>query len=123
MNRDIGGPTDLNSHRSSSSHISHTSTPANVWPPPTAIGKCRTCRIIFITSLPHIFLCVGGSNDQSVDGVSAENLMDMGPQTTAIENGFNGNWWTYPPPPLNQIQHGKRCAYLIEEIKRCYTVI
>lgn len=33
--------------------------------------------------------------------------MDIGPQTTAIENGFNGNWWTYPPPPLNQLQHGK----------------
>ncbi|XP_076676125.1 combover isoform X2 [Andrena cerasifolii] len=90
VNRDIGGPADLNSHRSSSSHISHTSTPANVWPPPTAIG---------------------GSNDQSVDGVSAENLMDMGPQTTAIENGFNGNWWTYPPPPLNQIQHGSAEYY------------
>ncbi|OAD53653.1 Pericentriolar material 1 protein [Eufriesea mexicana] len=90
MNRDIGGPPDLNSHRSSSSHISHTGTPANVWPPQTMIG---------------------GSNDQSVDGVSSENLMDIGPQTTAVENGFSGNWWTYPPPPLNQLQHGSTEYY------------
>ncbi|XP_071863982.1 combover isoform X2 [Bombus fervidus] len=90
INRDMGGPSDLNSHRSSSSHVSHTGTPANVWPPPTTIG---------------------GSNDQSVDGVSSENLMDIGPQTTAIENGFGGNWWTYPPPPLNQIQHGSSEYY------------
>ncbi|XP_043526005.1 signal transducer and activator of transcription B isoform X2 [Frieseomelitta varia] len=76
-NRDMGGPSDLNSHRSSSSHVSYT----------------------------------GGSNDQSVDGVSSENLMDIGPQTTAIENGFNGNWWTYPPPPLNQLQHGSTEYY------------
>ncbi|CAK9825985.1 hypothetical protein ANTRET_LOCUS3905 [Anthophora retusa] len=89
INRDIGGPTDLNSHRSSSSHISHTSTPANVWPAPTIIG---------------------GSNSQSVDSVS-ENLMDIGPQTTALENGFNGNWWMYPPPPLNQLQHGSAEYY------------
>ncbi|KAF3421114.1 hypothetical protein E2986_03873 [Frieseomelitta varia] len=89
-NRDMGGPSDLNSHRSSSSHVSYTGTPANVWPTPTTIG---------------------GSNDQSVDGVSSENLMDIGPQTTAIENGFNGNWWTYPPPPLNQLQHGSTEYY------------
>ncbi|XP_043253505.1 uncharacterized protein LOC122398003 isoform X3 [Colletes gigas] len=81
INRDMGGPTDLSSHRSSSSHISHTSTPANVWPPSAATG---------------------GSNDQSVDGISTENLMDIGPQTAVIENGFNGNWWI--PPPLNQSQ-------------------
>ncbi|XP_046141499.1 uncharacterized protein LOC114876384 isoform X2 [Osmia bicornis bicornis] len=90
INRDMGGPTDLNSHRSSSSQISHSSTPANVWPPPTVIG---------------------GSNDQSVDGVSSDNLMDIGPHTTAIENGFTGNWWTYPPPPLNQLQHGSTEYY------------
>ncbi|XP_033301883.1 uncharacterized protein LOC117206542 isoform X1 [Bombus bifarius] len=90
INRDMGGPSDLNSHRSSSSHVSHTGTPANVWPPPTTIG---------------------GSNDQSVDGVSSENLMDIGPQTAAIENGFGGNWWTYPPPPLNQMQHGSSEYY------------
>ncbi|KOC64949.1 Pericentriolar material 1 protein [Habropoda laboriosa] len=89
VNRDMGGPTDLSSHRSSSSHISHTSTPANVWSAPTAIG---------------------GSNSQSADSVS-ENLMDIGPQTTAIENGFNGNWWTYPPPPLTQLQHGSAEYY------------
>ncbi|XP_076176767.1 combover isoform X2 [Ptiloglossa arizonensis] len=71
INRDVGGPTDVNSHRSSSSHISYTSTPANVWPPSAAIG----------------------------------------PQTTAIENGFNGNWWTYPPPPLNQLQQGSSEYY------------
>lgn len=35
----MGGPSDLNSHRSSSSHVSHTSTPANVWPTPTTIGN------------------------------------------------------------------------------------
>lgn len=35
----MGGPSDLNSHRSSSSHVSHTGTPANVWPPPTTIGN------------------------------------------------------------------------------------
>ncbi|XP_031834636.1 combover isoform X2 [Nomia melanderi] len=71
VNRDLGGPTDLNSQRSSNSHVSHTSTPANVWPPSAATGA----------------------------------------QTTAIENGFNGNWWTYPPPPLNQVQHGSSEYY------------
>ncbi|XP_017880567.1 uncharacterized protein LOC108625240 isoform X2 [Ceratina calcarata] len=89
VGRDMGGPTELNSHRSSSSHISHTSTPANIWPPLTTIG---------------------GSNDQSVDGIS-ENLMDIGPQTTAIENGLNANWWAHPPPPLNQLQHGSTEYY------------
>ncbi|XP_076641650.1 combover isoform X1 [Halictus rubicundus] len=89
VNRDLGGPTDLNSHRSSNSHISSTSTPANVWPPSAVTG---------------------GSNEQSVDDVSTENLMDNA-QTTAIENGFNGNWWTYPPPPLNQVQHGSSEYY------------
>ncbi|XP_076375847.1 combover [Megalopta genalis] len=89
VNRDLGGPTDLNSHRSSNSHISNTSTPANVWPPSAVTG---------------------GSNDQSVDDVSTENLMDNA-QTTAIENGFSGNWWTYPPPPLNQLQHGSSEYY------------
>ncbi|XP_061927289.1 uncharacterized protein LOC108002879 isoform X2 [Apis cerana] len=90
VNRDIGGANDLSSHRSSSSHISHIGTPANVWPPSATMG---------------------GSNDQSVDGVSSENLMDIGPQTTAIENGFSGNWWTYPPPPLSQLQHGSAEYY------------
>ncbi|CAL7936805.1 unnamed protein product [Xylocopa violacea] len=90
VSRDMGGPTDLSSHRSSSSHISHLSTPANVWAPTTTIG---------------------GSNDQSIDGISSDNLMDIGPQTTAIENGFTGNWWTYPPPPLNQLQHGSTEYY------------
>ncbi|XP_076236205.1 combover [Calliopsis andreniformis] len=90
VNRDIGGPTDVNSHRSSSSHISHTSTPANVWPSSTVIG---------------------GSNDEGLDGVSAENLMDMGPQTTTLENGLNGNWWACPPPPLNQLPQGSNEYY------------
>lgn len=40
--------------------------------------------------------------------------MDIGPQTTAIENGFSGNWWTYPPPPLSQLQHGN--IYMIKNI-------
>lgn len=44
--------------------------------------------------------------------------MDIGPQTTAIENGFSGNWWTYPPPPLSQLQHGK--IYLIKKIYKFY---
>lgn len=35
-----------------------------------------------------------------------ENLMDIGPQTTTIENGFTGNYWGYPPVPMNQSQHG-----------------
>ncbi|OAD53655.1 hypothetical protein WN48_09668 [Eufriesea mexicana] len=90
MNRDIGRPPDLNSHRSSISHISDISTPANVWPPPTMIG---------------------GSNDQSVDGVSSENLMDIGPQAMAVENGFSGTWWTTPTPPLNRLQHGSAEFY------------
>lgn len=89
VNRDVGGPTELNSHRSSNSHISSTGTPANVWLPSAVTG---------------------GSNEQSVDDVSTENLMDNAP-TTAIENGFNGNWWTYPPPPLNQLQHGSSEYY------------
>lgn len=37
INRNVGG-TDLNSHRSSSSRISHTGTPTNVWPPIAATG-------------------------------------------------------------------------------------
>ena len=55
VNRDIGGPTDLNSHRSSSSHISHTSTPANVWPPPTAIGKRSHNVALYLSRAYHIF--------------------------------------------------------------------
>lgn len=58
------------------------------------------------------FLGGGGSNEQSVDGVStSENLLDIGPQITAIENGaFNNNWWACPVPAasnLNQGQQGK----------------
>lgn len=44
----MGGPSDLNSHRSSSSHVSHTGTPANVWPPPTTIGNHQYIYIIYI---------------------------------------------------------------------------
>lgn len=48
------------------------------------------------------------SNEQSVDGIStSENLLDVGPQAAILENGFNGNWWGYPLPPMNQAQHGK----------------
>ncbi|KAK2584748.1 hypothetical protein KPH14_007078 [Odynerus spinipes] len=88
INRKAGG-TDLNSHRSSSSRVSHSGTPTNVWPP-TAVA--------------------GGSNEQSIDGIS-ENLMDIGPQTTAIENGFTGNYWGYPPAPMNQLQYGSAEYY------------
>lgn len=54
----------------------------------------------------------GGSNEQSVDGIStSDNLLDIGPQITAIENGvFNNNWSACPVPPasiVNQGQHGK----------------
>lgn len=53
----------------------------------------------------------GGSNEQSVDGVSmSENLLDIGPQAAAIENGFPGNWWSCPLPPMNPVQHGKVLA-------------
>ncbi|KAI4501990.1 hypothetical protein M0802_002672 [Mischocyttarus mexicanus] len=46
-----------------------------------------------------------GSNEQSVDEM-LENLMDIGPQTTTMENGFSGNYWGYPPLPMNnQSQH------------------
>ncbi|XP_014476863.1 PREDICTED: uncharacterized protein LOC106745612 isoform X2 [Dinoponera quadriceps] len=90
VNRDVQGP-DLNSQRSSGSQVSHTSTPANVWPPSTVIG---------------------GSNEQSVDGVStSENLLDVGPQAAAIENGFPANWWSCPLPPVNQVQHASAEYY------------
>lgn len=88
VNRNAGG-VDLNSHRSPSSRISHSGTPTNVWPP---------------TAVPS------GSNEQSIDGIS-ENLMDIGPQTTAIENGFTGNYWGYPPAPMNQLQYGSAEYY------------
>ncbi|KAF7403464.1 hypothetical protein HZH68_006258 [Vespula germanica] len=55
INRNVGG-TDLNSHRSSSSRISHTGTPTNVWPPIAATG---------------------GTNEQNIDEM-LENLMDVG---------------------------------------------
>ncbi|XP_032680260.1 uncharacterized protein LOC116848373 isoform X2 [Odontomachus brunneus] len=90
VNRDIQGP-DLNSQRSSGSQTSHTSTPANVWLPSAVIG---------------------GSNEQSVDGVSmSENLLDVGPQTAAIENGFPVNWWSCPLPPINPVQHASAEYY------------
>lgn len=87
MNRDI--QVDQNSQRSSGSQASHTSTSANIWPASTAAGDL---------------------NEQSVDGIStSENLLDIGPQTIATENGgFNGNWWAcpVPPPTMNQGQPG-----------------
>lgn len=79
----------MNSHRNPSSRISHSGTPTNVWPP-TAVAS--------------------GSNEQNIDGIS-ENLMDIGPQTTAIENGFTGNYWGYPPAPMNQLQYGSAEYY------------
>lgn len=62
-------------------------------------------------SLSRIFyLVAGGSNEQSVDGVStSENLLDIGP-SAAIENGgVVGNLWAcpIPPPSINQGQPGK----------------
>ncbi|XP_012217948.1 uncharacterized protein [Linepithema humile] len=90
VNRDIQAP-DQNSQKSSGSQASHTSTPANIWPASAAAGA-------------------GDSNEHSVDGIStSENLLDIGPQTIAAENGgFNGNWWAcpVPPPTMNQGQPG-----------------
>ncbi|KYN37986.1 Pericentriolar material 1 protein [Trachymyrmex septentrionalis] len=85
MNRDVQA-SDQNSQRSSGSQASHTSIPANIWPPSAAAGD---------------------SNEQSVDGVStSENLLDIG-LPAAIENGgVVGNLWTCPIPPssINQGQ-------------------
>ncbi|XP_014614048.1 PREDICTED: serine-rich adhesin for platelets isoform X2 [Polistes canadensis] len=92
VNRNVGG-SDLNSHRSSSSRISHRSTPTNVWPA-TAAAAAAT----------------GGSNEQSIDEM-LDNLMDIGPQATTMENGFSGNYWGYPPLPMNQSQHGSAEHY------------
>ncbi|XP_029160927.1 uncharacterized protein LOC114932743 [Nylanderia fulva] len=91
-NRDVQVP-DHNSQRSSASQASYTSTPANIWPPSTATGG-------------------GGSNEQSVDGVStSENLLDIGPQITAIENGaFNNNWWACPVPAASNLNQGQASA-------------
>jgi len=62
--------------------------------------------------LYHNILCTGagGSNEQSVDGIStSENLLDIGSQAAAIENA--GNWWACPvppsAPPMYQGQYGK----------------
>ncbi|KAL6259062.1 hypothetical protein P5V15_008983 [Pogonomyrmex californicus] len=80
---------DQNSQRSSGSQGSHTSTPANVWPSSATTGA-------------------GGSNEQSVDGIStSENLLDIGPPAAIENGGFVGNFWTYPlpPPPINQGQN------------------
>ncbi|KMQ88161.1 leucine-rich repeat-containing protein [Lasius niger] len=84
---------DHNSQRSSGSQASHTSTPANIWPPSTTTGG-------------------GGSNEQSVDGIStSENLLDIGPQITAIENGgFNNNWWACPVPPPSTVNQGQHAS-------------
>ncbi|XP_043491847.1 uncharacterized protein LOC122517496 isoform X2 [Polistes fuscatus] len=96
INRNVSG-SDLNSHRSSSSRISHRSTPTNVWPPTAAAATAATAA-------------AGGSNEQSIDEM-LENLMDIGPQTTTMENGFSGNYWGYPPLPMNQSQHGSAEHY------------
>ncbi|XP_034951545.1 myb-like protein AA isoform X2 [Chelonus insularis] len=82
INRDCG--TDWSSRRGSSSHYSHSSTPANVWPVPNAMN-------------------VSESNDQSVDGISApDNLLDIGLQVPAVDSGFGNNWWNVPAPPITQ---------------------
>lgn len=42
-----------------------------------------------------------------MDGISSsENLLDIGPQITAVENGFGINWWNDPAPPVTQPQNG-----------------
>ncbi|XP_024885595.1 uncharacterized protein LOC112463420 [Temnothorax curvispinosus] len=87
MNRDIQA-LDQNSQRSSGSQASHTSTPANIWPSSAAAGA-------------------GGSNEQSVDGVStSENLLDIGPPAAIENGGVVGNLWAcpVPPPSINQGQ-------------------
>ncbi|KYN00427.1 PREDICTED: uncharacterized protein LOC108775856 [Cyphomyrmex costatus] len=85
-NRDVQA-LDQNSQRSSGSQASHTSTPANIW--------------------PSVSAGAGGSNEQSVDGVStSENLLDIGPPAAIENGGVVGNLWTYPipPPSINQGQ-------------------
>ncbi|XP_011304661.1 uncharacterized protein cmb isoform X2 [Fopius arisanus] len=84
VNRDVGA-AGWSSRRGSNSHRSHTSTPANIWPGPSAI--------------------VGSSNEQSVDGISTtDNLLDIGPHVPAIENGYGPNWWNLSGPPVSQPQ-------------------
>ncbi|XP_011880116.1 PREDICTED: uncharacterized protein LOC105568784 [Vollenhovia emeryi] len=86
MNRDVQA-LDQNSQRSSGSQASHTSTPANIWPSAAGGG--------------------GGSNEQSVDGVStSENLLDIGPPAAIENGGVVGNLWAcpIPPPSINQGQ-------------------
>lgn len=62
-------------------------------------------------SLLYIFwIGAGGSNEQSVDGVStSENLLDIGPPAAIENGGIVGNLWAcpVPPPSINQGQTGK----------------
>lgn len=52
-------------------------------------------------------LTAGESNEPSVDGIStSDNLLDIGPQITTVENGFGANWWNIPAPPMTQPPHG-----------------
>lgn len=64
----------------------------------------------------------GGSNEQSIDGIStSENLLDIGSQAAAMQNGFGGNWCAYPLPPANQVQNSKhrlKELYLKETFQR-----
>ncbi|KAL0115356.1 hypothetical protein PUN28_010710 [Cardiocondyla obscurior] len=86
MNRDVQA-LDQHSQRSSGSQASHTSTPGNIWPPISAGA--------------------GGSNEQSVDGVStSENLLDIAPPAAIENGGVVGNLWAcpIPPPSINQGQ-------------------
>ncbi|XP_015592797.1 uncharacterized protein LOC107266635 isoform X3 [Cephus cinctus] len=88
LNRDVGG-SDWTRRRGSNSQMSHTSTPSSIWP------------------LQSPVTAAGGPNDQNVDGISSsENLLDIGPQVPATENGFPGNFWGLPPSPVTQPQTG-----------------
>ncbi|XP_063988432.1 uncharacterized protein LOC135168324 isoform X2 [Diachasmimorpha longicaudata] len=84
VNRDVGA-AGWGSRRGSNSHRSHTSTPANIWPGPSAI--------------------VGSSNEQSVDGISTtDNLLGIGPHVPAMDGGFPPSWWNVSAPPVSQPQ-------------------
>ncbi|KAK0176999.1 hypothetical protein PV328_001094 [Microctonus aethiopoides] len=94
-NRDSGS-IDWGSRRGSNSHLSHSSTSANVWPLSNAVA--------------------GISNEQSVDGIStAENLVDIGPQITTVESGIGNNWWnvptTLPMAPPSNVGHTGSIEY------------
>ncbi|XP_044580254.1 putative uncharacterized protein DDB_G0282129 isoform X3 [Cotesia glomerata] len=83
VNRD-GAATDWSSRRGSNSQHSHTSTPAHIWHNSTTIDE---------------------ANDQNGDNITApDNLLDIGPQITAVD-GLGNNWWNVPAPSVNPQQH------------------